>query len=377
MQKQCTLFDRSALKLRSDDIVAAWDLGHITGSELLSLASLFFDEFAEDYLADVHGCGVEEMRRNLGTENIAPPFLAIPVVRLAANIELLLSHAAEIRTVRKVDVDPDDFSDDLFARHDDLSKIIHAHCDNEEINRNYPLYATRCYRLIQRVMSVLIFAGGDAKAFAEAIADAQSRAREEWARSGNEPDTLVTKPDGAPISLPLFDIGELILRNTDIVAAWDQGLMTWPELRVLAEQFYAENAAFVLAKACGSDADEIHCLWNSEGLADPFLGVPLARFADNVGQIIAFANEHGALEQQHLPGEIGKAAVDAFQKRHGTAIEAIVYAPLACDELYNDQPKYVASLNSLYPRIWARALEIGYQVGDFQAVIAKAQRGDL
>lgn len=376
MQKQATVFDDAALQLRSEDIVTAWDAGHITGGELRMLASLFFDEFAEDYLADVHGCGKDEISRILCADKVAPPFLAIPVVRLAANFELLLVQAADCRTAPKVDIDPDGVSNDMFARHDDLSKIIHAHCDNEEINRNYPLYATRCYRLIQRVMSVLILAGGDAKAFEKAIADAQSRAREEWAGSGNEPDTLVTKPNGGPIYIPLFDIGELILRNTDIIAAWDQGLMTWPELRVLAELFYAENAAFVLAKACGSDADEIHCLWNSEGLADPFLGVPLARFADNVGQIIAFANEHGALEQQHLLGKIGKTAVDAFQKRHGTAIEAIAYAPLACDELYNDQPKYVASLNSLYPPIWARALEIGYQVGDFQAVIAKAQRGD-
>lgn len=377
MQKQSTIFDDNALQLRSDDIVAAWDAGHITGDELRVLAALFFDEFAEDYLADMHGCGTDEISKILCADEVAPPFLAIPVVRLAADLELLLAHAAECRTAEKVEVDPDDFSDDMFARHDDLSRIIHAHCDNEEINRNYPLYVARCYRLIQRAMSVLIFAGGDAKAFAEAIADAQSRAREEWARSGNEPDTLVTKPNGGPISLPLFDIGELILRNTDIVAAWDQGLMTWPELRVLAELFYAENAAFVLVKACGSDADEIHYLWNSKGLADPFLGVPLARFAESVGQIVAFADEHSELERQHRMGQSGEAEVVAFQQRHGTGIEAIAYAPLACDELYDDQSKYVASLNSLYPPIWARALEIGYQAGDFQAVIAKAQRGDL
>lgn len=377
MQKQATVFDDAALQLRSEDIVTAWDAGHITGGELRMLASLFFDEFAEDYLADVHGCGKDEISRILCADKVAPPFLAIPVVRLAANFELLLVQAADCRTAPKVDIDPDGVSKDMFARHDELSKIIHAHCDNEEINRNYPLYATRCYRLIQRVMSVLILAGGDAKAFEKAIADAQSRAREEWAGSGNEPDTLVTKPNGGPIYIPLFDIGELILRNTDIIAAWDQGLMTWPELRVLAELFYAENAAFVLAKACGSDADEIHYLWNSEGLADPFLGVPLARFAESVGQIVAFADEHSELERQHRSGQSGKAEVVAFQQRHSAAIEAIACAPLACNELYDDQPKYVASLNSLYPPIWARALEIGYQAGDFQAVIAKAQRGDL
>jgi len=265
----------------------------------------------------------------------------------------------------------------MFARQSEISKIIHAHCTNEAINRNYPLYAIRFYRLVQRVMSVLIFAGGDAKAFKEAIAEAQGQTREARPVSGEGADRLAANGYEHPISVPLFDIGELRLRNTDIIAAWDEGLMTWPELRTLAELFYSENAAFVLAKAYGSDADEIHRLWNGEGLADPFLGVSLARFADGIRQVIAFADEHNALARQHRLGKAGKAEVDAFHKRHEAAIEVIACAPLACDEVYDHQQRYVASVNCLYPAIWDRALAIGYRASDFEAIIARAQRGEL
>lgn len=372
-------FNDAALHMRSDDIVAAWDAGHITGGELRMLASLFFDEFAEVYLADVHGCSVEEMRGMVCDDRLAPPFLAIPLVRLAANIELLLAHAAECRTADKMATDPDEVSDAMFAWQDEMSKIIHAPCANPEIDHNYPLYATRFYRLVQRVTSVLIVAGGDAERFAVAIADAQQVARDIWTTAVMP--TSVTGsafiPCGARICVPLFDVGAHLLRNDDIIAAWDQGLMTWRELRMLAELFYAENAAFVLATAYGCDADEMHSLWNGEGLADPFLGVPLARFADKIDTVIRLAQDYAQLAHSHWHGKASGEEVDVFRARHNTTIEAIAYAPLACDEVYADQDRYRASLNSLYPPIWVRAQNIGYDAAYFAAAIAKAQRGDL
>lgn len=375
MQKQSTLFDKAALKMRSANIVAAWDAGHITGSELRMLASLFFDEFADDYLADIHGCDVEEIGHLLTDDKIASPFVAIPVVRLATNMPLLLEHAEECRVFKR-EVDLDDISEDMFERQGQISKIIHAHSANAEINNNYPLYATRFYRLVQRVMSVLIIFGGDAQMFDDAIVLAQRRARE----ASPEPVTGTIAPiaddDDCPIYVPLFDIGELLLRNCDIIAAWDEGLMTWPELRMLSELFYAEDAAFVLAKAYRSDADEIHRLWNSEGLADPFMGVPLARLAAGIDVIIKLARDSSHIAHDHWLGKASGQKVDAFHIRALHEIEAIISQPLACDELYDDQKRYRASVDILYAPMWNRACKVGYDAQSFKSAIARVQRGE-
>ena len=172
-----------------------------------------------------------------------------------------------------------------------------------------------------------------------------------------------------PIFDLVFDIGEILHRQCDLLSAWDAGLMTTGEAKMLGGLFFNEDDGATLIQIYQDLFDEELELEGTGGRVPAELSVALARIATNIDAVLRLGDK-----QRRMMGRID-ASKGAFEPRvedweevYGELTELCI-RPSICMATLDDRKRFLLVKTELIRRIGPIATFAGYDKDVVEAAI--------
>jgi hypothetical protein len=167
----------------------------------------------------------------------------------------------------------------------------------------------------------------------------------------------------------VFDLQEVLHRQLDLLSAWDSGLMTSGEAKLLSDLFFAEDAGDTLIQIYLEVSDEALDLSGLSGRVPAELAVALSRLATNIDTIMRLAagNLRMAGRVKQSNGAF-KPGVEDWAEVYDELAE-ISRRPSPCLHSTQDRIRYVQVQTSLIKRIVPVATFAGYDQKAFEFAI--------
>lgn len=172
----------------------------------------------------------------------------------------------------------------------------------------------------------------------------------------------------------VFDLGDVLHRQLDLLSAWDVGLMTSGEAKMLSDLFFAEDGGDTLIQIYREVFDEQLDLAGLGGRVPAELSVALARLATNVDAIMRLGASNlklaGRIKQSN--GTF-KPGVNDWAEVYDELAE-ISRRPSPCLDSTDDRVRYLQVQTSLIKRIVPVATFAGYDTAAFTSAIQMARQ---
>jgi hypothetical protein len=172
----------------------------------------------------------------------------------------------------------------------------------------------------------------------------------------------------------VFDLQEVLHRQLDLLSAWDAGLMTSGEAKMLSDLFFAEDGGDTLIQIYNEVCDEELDLSGLSGRVPAELAVALSRLATNIDAIMRLAagNLRMAGRVKQSNGTF-KPSVEDWAEVYDELAE-ISRRPSPCLHSTEDRVRYVQVQTSLIKRIVPVATFAGYDKAAFSSGIEIARQ---
>jgi hypothetical protein len=171
----------------------------------------------------------------------------------------------------------------------------------------------------------------------------------------------------------VFDIDELLHRQCDLLGAWDAGLMTTGEAKMLGDLLFAEDDGATLVQLYREVLDEELELNGFGGRVPLELSVALARLATNIDVVARLGSRY---RQMVMRLEASKDKVEP-----GVEDWAEVYAELTdiitrqspCMDTVESRVRFMQVKAALIKKITPLAIFAGYDQAEFTSAIEMAR----
>jgi hypothetical protein len=171
----------------------------------------------------------------------------------------------------------------------------------------------------------------------------------------------------------VFDLGDVLHRQFDLLSAWEAGLMTSGEAKMLSDLFFAEDRGETLIKIYREIFAEELDLSGVGGRVPAELSVALARLATNIDVIGRIGSN-----QRHVADRI-KASNGALKPRVEDWAEVydeftkVLVRPSRCLDGQEDRKRFLLLKASLIKRIAPLVTFAGYDPAEFASAIEMAR----
>jgi hypothetical protein len=171
----------------------------------------------------------------------------------------------------------------------------------------------------------------------------------------------------------VFDLPEVLHRQFDLVGAWEAGLMTSGEAKMLSDLFFAEDGGDTLVKIYREVFDEELNLTGLGGRIPAELSVALVRLATNIDAIarLGINNQRMAARIEQSGGAF-KPQVEDWAEVYAE-LSAISSQPSPCLNSTDERVRFVQVETKLLKWITPIATFAGYDQEAFASAIEMAR----
>jgi hypothetical protein len=171
----------------------------------------------------------------------------------------------------------------------------------------------------------------------------------------------------------VFDLGEILHRQLDLLSAWEAGLMTCGEAKLLSDLFFAEDDGEALIQIYREYFHEELDLSGFGGRVPAELSVALSRLATNVDAIGRLGNGHRQIiaKVEESKGRFEPRVEDWAEVYD--EFTHILARPSQCLDGLEDRKRFLLLKAALVRRIAPMATFAGYDQAEFASAIEMAR----
>jgi hypothetical protein len=171
----------------------------------------------------------------------------------------------------------------------------------------------------------------------------------------------------------VFDLGDVLHRQFDLLRVWDAGLMTSGEAKLLSDLFFAEDDGDTLVQIYRELFDEELDLSGLGGRVPAELSVALVRLATNIDAIARLGtnNRRMAARIEQSEGAF-KPQVEDWAEVYDELAE-ISRRPSPCLDSTEDRVRFLQVTTTLVKRIVPLETFAGYDQAEFASAIEMAR----